>query len=93
MQRQLKTGQAISGSLPMYQGTWHALTTIVKTEGVRGVYRVSWWGGGEGGKEEREGKRQGGQEGRKAVGVQCSKYCWCCCLRKLWVVVLSKLVG
>lgn len=69
MQRQLKTGQAISGSLPMYQGTWHALTTIVKTEGVRGVYRVSWWGGGEGGKEEREGKRQGGQEGRKAVGV------------------------
>jgi uncharacterized membrane protein YgcG len=39
VQRKLRTGQEISGSLPMYRGTWHALATIMETEGLRGVYR------------------------------------------------------
>lgn len=42
VQRRLRTGQEISGSLPMYRGTWHALATIMETEGLRGVYRVRW---------------------------------------------------
>ena len=41
VQRRLRSGQEIPGSLPMYRGTWHALTTIMETEGLRGVYRVS----------------------------------------------------
>lgn len=46
VQRRLRSGQEISGSLPMYRGTWHALATIMETEGLRGVYRVRacvWW--------------------------------------------------
>ncbi len=39
VQRRLRTGQEISGALPMYRGTWHALSTIMETEGLRGVYR------------------------------------------------------
>jgi hypothetical protein len=39
VQRRLRSGQEISGTLPMYRGTWHALSTIMQTEGLRGVYR------------------------------------------------------
>jgi len=39
VQRRLRSGHEISGTLPMYRGTWHALSTIMQTEGLRGVYR------------------------------------------------------
>lgn len=48
VQRRLRSGREIPGALPMYRGTWHALATIMETEGLRGVYRVSawvWWFG------------------------------------------------
>lgn len=40
VQRRLLSGKEISGALPMYSGTWHAMRTIMATEGLRGVYRV-----------------------------------------------------
>lgn len=39
VQRRLLNGREIPGSLPMYRGTWHALSTIARQEGLRGVYR------------------------------------------------------
>jgi hypothetical protein len=41
VQSRLLSGKEVSGVLPMYRSTTHALKTILETEGVRGVYRVS----------------------------------------------------
>ena len=40
VQRRLLTGQEVSGPLPMYRGTTHAFQSILRQEGIRGIYKV-----------------------------------------------------
>jgi solute carrier family 25, member 38 len=42
MEYRVPSGSAVAASLPVYNNTWHALSSIARQEGAQGLFKGLW---------------------------------------------------